>query len=307
MFQDFALFPHLSIAENVAFGLRMAGWPAGKITERVDEMLALVNLEGYGERTVFEASGGERQRVALARSLAPRPQLLMLDEPLGSLDRSLREALVEELRTILKSMNVTALYVTHDQDEALALGDRIVIMNAGRIEQVGAPAAIYTHPATDFVARFLGFANLLPVQVSTAANGWVETPLGPFPLPEPSPTPGHYTLLIRPEAARLAPEPAALARPPRNSFRLSEGDQVVVLDGVLAACIYRGREYRVQIEAHAGLDSYTLVFDLPAFQRDTPGGGLEPNQLPPPGAPITLLIYPGLASFLPADPASLTR
>src|SRR5690606_14441447 len=119
---------------------------------------------GYGTRTIFELSGGERQRVALARSLAPEPSLLMLDEPLGSLDRGLREELVEELRRILKEMGVTALYVTHDQDEAMALGDRMVIMQRGRIEQVGTPTAVYTHPATPFVARFLGFTNLIPAQ-----------------------------------------------------------------------------------------------------------------------------------------------
>ena len=190
MFQDFALFPHLTVAENVAFGLRMAGWPAREAAARVEEMLALVNLSGYGKRTVFEISGGERQRVALARSLAPRPALLMLDEPLGSLDRALREELVEELRQILKSMGMTALYVTHDQDEALALGDRIVIMNAGRIEQVGPPQVIYTHPASDFVARFLGFSNLLPATVTEAEPGLAMTPLGPFPLAEPPTLPG---------------------------------------------------------------------------------------------------------------------
>ena len=159
MFQDFALFPHKSVAENVAFGLRMERLPAAKIKTRVEEMLRLVGLQAYAERSVFELSGGERQRVALARSLAPAPQLLMLDEPLGSLDRTLREELMMELRAILKRVGVTALYVTHDQEEAYAVGDRIVIMLAGDIVQIGAPQAVYRQPADRSIARFLGFQH----------------------------------------------------------------------------------------------------------------------------------------------------
>ena len=133
MFQDYALFPHRDVLGNVAFGLRMQGTPAAKITERVREALALVGLSGFERRRVIELSGGEMQRVALARSLAPRPQLLMLDEPLGALDRALREQLMNDLRGILKRIGLTALYVTHDQSEAFAIADRVLIMRDGQI------------------------------------------------------------------------------------------------------------------------------------------------------------------------------
>ena len=172
MFQDYALFPHKDVAGNVAFGLRMARLPASEINARVAEMLALVGLSGYEQRRVTELSGGEQQRVALARSLAPGPRLLMFDEPLGALDRALREQLMNDLRAILKQVCVTALYVTHDQEEAFAIGDRVAIMRArpdlgegGRIEQIGTPQEVYRQPANAYVARFLGFLNLIDGKV----------------------------------------------------------------------------------------------------------------------------------------------
>lgn len=165
MFQDFALFPHMNVAQNVAFGLRMAGLAAKERTKRVAEVLALVGLADFHERDVSTLSGGEKQRVALARSLAPQPKLLMLDEPLGSLDAGLRAQLVVELREIVKRMNLTALYVTHDQQEAYAIADRIAVINAGGIEQLASPQALYRHPRTEFVARFLGLENIVPGDV----------------------------------------------------------------------------------------------------------------------------------------------
>ncbi len=165
MFQDYALFPHRNVAENIAFGLRMQNLPRPQIDARVAEMLALVGLEGYERRQVYELSGGERQRVALARSLAPSPGLLMLDEPLGALDRALRERLLDQLRTILKRVGVTSIYVTHDQAEAFAIADWLVLMNAGRIEQQGPPEQVYRQPASQFAARFLGLDNLSAGQV----------------------------------------------------------------------------------------------------------------------------------------------
>ena len=242
MFQDYALFPHKDVAGNVAFGLRMARLPASEINARVAEMLALVGLSGYEQRRVTELSGGEQQRVALARSLAPGPRLLMFDEPLGALDRALREQLMNDLRAILKQVCVTALYVTHDQEEAFAIGDRVAIMRArpdlgegGRIEQIGTPQEVYRQPANAYVARFLGFLNLIDGTV--AAGEWENGRMGewgsgsshsPVPPFSHSPTPpltiatplgtliatgdtgshaagDRVTVLIRPEAAELLP------------------------------------------------------------------------------------------------------
>jgi ABC-type Fe3+/spermidine/putrescine transport system ATPase subunit len=300
MFQDFALFPHRTVAENVAFGLRMAGLSRAEQVAQVATMLELVNLPGYGARTIFELSGGERQRVALARSLAPRPALIMLDEPLGSLDRALRKQLVEELRAILKEMDVTALYVTHDQDEAMALGDRMIIMQRGRIEQIGTPNAIYTHPATPFVARFLGFANLLPAK--RAPNG-VTTPLGPFPINAPA-EPAELSLLLRPEAARLAPS-TTITEPGFHAW--DDTNEVILFNGRLLAATYHGSYYRIEVqvdpldqthrEPTPGVSS--LVFELPSYQRSEQDKVLLPIQLPGAGEAIQLLIYTGLAALLP--------
>lgn len=162
MFQDFALFPHMSVAKNVAFGLRMRGVSAQEQSKIVAEMLDLVDLQGYQERNVDTLSGGQQQRVALARSLAPRPQLLMLDEPLGSLDAGLRERLVLNIRRIIKTIGLTTIYVTHDQQESYAIADRVAIMNNGQIEQYDTPEILYRHPKTVFIARFLGLTNLVP-------------------------------------------------------------------------------------------------------------------------------------------------
>ena len=157
MFQDHALFPHRDVQGNVAFGLRMQRLPRAEIDTRTADALALVGLAGFERRRIRELSGGEQQRVALARALAAEPHLLMLDEPLGALDRALRERLVAELRSLFVRLGLTALFVTHDHDEAFALADRLVVMHAGRIEQVGSPAEVWQRPANPFVARFLGW------------------------------------------------------------------------------------------------------------------------------------------------------
>ncbi len=203
MFQDLALFPHKNVFENVAFGLRMQGLARAEIRARVHETLTLVGLAGFAERDVNNLSGGEQQRVALARALAPRPRLLMFDEPLGALDRLLREQLVTELRAILKRIGMTALYVTHDQDEAFAMADRVAILHATRIVQIGTPAEIYRAPANTFVAQFLGLTNLFPARQRD--DGTVETVLGEFALP-PTGHPGGPSVyaLIRPERVRIS-------------------------------------------------------------------------------------------------------
>src|SRR5262249_49467847 len=157
MFQDHTLFPHRDVLANVVFGLRMRREPADRASARARELLALVGLGGYGRRRGTERSGGEQQRAALAQAPAPAPRLLMLDEPLGSLDRALRERLMVELRELFTRLGLTSLYVTHDHDEAFALADRVAVMHTGRIEQLGSPVDVWEHPANEFVARFLGY------------------------------------------------------------------------------------------------------------------------------------------------------
>ncbi len=165
MFQEYALFPHRTVAENVAFGLRMRGRSQGAIDEKVAEMLEVMGLARFAGRSVVDLSGGERQRVALARSLAPEPRLLLLDEPLGSLDRTLRQRLLEELAVILRRVGVTTITVTHDQEEAFALADRVALLHGGRVVQMGPPTEIYREPANAWVAEFLGLENLFEAEV----------------------------------------------------------------------------------------------------------------------------------------------
>ncbi|MEU6368020.1 ABC transporter ATP-binding protein [Streptomyces sp. NPDC046931] len=201
MFQDHQLFPQRDVGGNVAFGLRMQGAPRAERETRVEELLELVGLPGAARRAVAALSGGEQQRVALARALAPRPRLLMLDEPLGQLDRSLRERLVVELREMFGRLGTTVLAVTHDQGEAFALADRVVVMRDGRIAQSGTPLEVWQRPADAFVARFLGFDNVVEATVSGEV---ADTPWGKLPVPEGSPQ-GPGALLVRPAGVRLVP------------------------------------------------------------------------------------------------------
>ena len=165
VFQDYALFPHLNVNENVAFGLKMRRLSKDEITKRVANSLELVDLNGFEKRRVTELSGGEQQRVALARALATRPRLLMFDEPLGALDRTLREDLLNELRMILHHTNIPAIYVTHDQEEAFAIADRVLILQDGQIVREGTPAQVWTNPGSAFVAGFLGLGNIIEGEV----------------------------------------------------------------------------------------------------------------------------------------------
>ncbi len=161
VFQDYALFPHMSVADNVAYGLKVARVDKGERRRRGEEALAMVRLPGYGDRKPAELSGGQRQRVALARAIINRPRVLLLDEPLGALDLKLREQMQVELKAIQADVGITFVYVTHDQDEALTMSDRIAVFNEGRIEQVSPPIELYEHPATPFVAGFVGVSNLI--------------------------------------------------------------------------------------------------------------------------------------------------
>ncbi len=201
MFQSYALFPHMSVADNIAYGLRRARTAKDEVARRVDAALAMVGLEGLGARRPHQLSGGQKQRVALARSLVMRPRLLLLDEPLGALDAGLRERTGFELRALQRETGAAFVMVTHDQEEALALADRVAVLEAGRVAQVGPPRAIYERPASRFVARFLGAANVLEGRAEQGRFDSAEagaTCVGDIP-------PGTVAVALRPERIAVAP------------------------------------------------------------------------------------------------------
>jgi putative spermidine/putrescine transport system ATP-binding protein len=209
VFQAYALFPNMNVAENVAFGLKIAGKPKAEIDARVKEMLGLIKLDHLAERYPYQMSGGQQQRVALARALAPKPQVLLLDEPLSALDAKIRVSLREEIRMIQQQLGITTVFVTHDQEEALSISDRIVVMNGGKADQIGKPAEIYNRPATRFVANFVGTLNLIEAKVvDPAANRitigdqgvTLREPLGNVKVGD------TVSLALRPEAGSTAPD-----------------------------------------------------------------------------------------------------
>lgn len=211
VFQRYTLFPHLSVAENIAFPLRVRKWSEEKIREKTARMLKLIHLDDFGGRKPAELSGGQQQRIAIARALAYDPPILLMDEPLSALDKKLREELQTELRRIHQETGVTVLYVTHDQEEALRLSDRIAVFNKGKIEQVGTGVDLYEHPSTRFVASFIGNSNFLPVEVSRHAAGDFVLTL-PNGARVTSGKPGHdmaqgraAMLMVRPDCMRLEP------------------------------------------------------------------------------------------------------
>lgn len=174
VFQSYALFPNMTVADNIGFGLKVARQPNSAIKQRVAEMLALIKLEKFGDRYPYQLSGGQQQRVALARALAIKPQVLLLDEPLSALDAKIRVSLRQEIKSIQRQLGITTVYVTHDQEEALSLSDRVVVMSEGRIEQIGTPFQIYNFPQTPFVASFVGTLNLICGTVADAAAGCID-------------------------------------------------------------------------------------------------------------------------------------
>lgn len=207
MFQDYALFPHMTLRDNVAFGLRMAGVARRVRHARAEALLGMVGLADAAGKRPHELSGGQRQRVALARALAVEPDVLLLDEPLGALDLKLRRAMQDELKAIQRQVGTTFIHVTHDQEEAMAIADRIVVMNAGRIEDEGAPVRIYREPATLFTADFMGEMNHVP---ATLTDAGVETPLGLLPVDGLGR--GRAMVCLRPEAIGLGAGGVALGR-----------------------------------------------------------------------------------------------
>ncbi|MCB1738848.1 MAG: ABC transporter ATP-binding protein [Gammaproteobacteria bacterium] len=225
VFQNYALFPHLSVADNVAFGLKARRTPAAQVATEVQRVLSLVHMQDYAQRSVRALSGGQQQRVAVARALAVRPDLLLLDEPFSALDRKLRETMQIELRRLLRELEITAVFVTHDQDEALIMSDRIAVMNQGVIEQVDRPDVVYARPATAFVLDFVGTATHLPGTVQSglpSGGARVQTRLGTVTVPDGFTAGSRVLVAVRPEHISLGPPPGDAERYNQVEVRLRE-------------------------------------------------------------------------------------
>jgi spermidine/putrescine transport system ATP-binding protein len=255
VFQHYALFPHRTVFQNVAFGLRMQGTPRAEIAGRVAEALALVQLAEHGGRYPRQLSGGEQQRVALARALVTRPSVLLLDEPLGALDKKLRGHMQVELRRLQHSVGITAIYVTHDHEEALTMSDRIAVMRSGQIEQVGTPAAIYETPGTLFVADFIGDTNLLPVRV--AGPGIVE----------------WRGVKLRAETAGLVPDAAVTMAVRPEKLQLDPAGWVDnMLDVSVTHVVYQGQTVRYLLRGPGRLELSAVEVGQVRFE---PGAALR--------------------------------
>ncbi|HVW92076.1 MAG TPA: ABC transporter ATP-binding protein [Devosia sp.] len=233
VFQAYALFPNMNVEDNVGFGLRIAGMPAAERRARVEEMLKLIGLPGFGKRFPFEMSGGQQQRVALARALAPKPRMLLLDEPLSALDAKIRVSLRQEIRAIQRDLGITTVFVTHDQEEALSISDRIVVLSAGNVEQFGTPFEIYNKPATRFVAQFVGTINTLEAEVVDPAEKSVSVDGQTFSVPRlPDGTRGPVSLTLRPEAVSLG----------------KPNGQDIVLSGKVSEVSFLGSVIRLRVD-----------------------------------------------------------
>ncbi len=273
VFQDYALFPHMNLRDNVGFGLRMAGVGRRARNGRAEEALSLVGLAGQGGKRPHALSGGQRQRVALARALAVEPEVLLLDEPLGALDLKLRRQMQDELKSLQRQIGTTFVHVTHDQEEAMAIADRIVVMNAGRIEDAGTPERIYRHPASLFAAGFMGETNSLPAR--STADG-LDTPFGMLPVEARPPGPG--VLCIRPEV-------------------LGQGGDVALGTARIVDASFFGSYVRAHLALKDAPD-IKLVAHLP------------PTGIPAPGTDIALSAARDALTFFPAavpSPQEATR
>jgi spermidine/putrescine transport system ATP-binding protein len=258
VFQQYALFPHMSIYDNVAFGLKVKGVPRAEHKPRIDEILDVVALVGYERRKPRELSGGQQQRVALARALVNRPAALLLDEPLGALDVKLRKHMQRELKRIQVELGTTFVYVTHDQEEALAMSDRIAVMNEGQIEQLGSPREIYERPATPFVAEFIGSLNTIELRVDEVVGGFAVMRAG------------ESRLVVPTEAARAGETVRVAVRPERvlvNGEAPSGGSYV---HGTVADVVYLGMYTQLHVDTPAGrIVSHRLADEVSALE---PGG-----------------------------------
>ena len=255
VFQSYALFPHMSVAENVAFGLKMRKLPAAEQATRIDEALDMVSLRGLEHRRPGQLSGGQQQRVALARAIVTRPDILLFDEPLSNLDAKLREKVRIEIRDLQRRLGITTLYVTHDQAEAMAISDRIVVMNGGHIEQIGDPRGIYRAPRSAFVADFLGAANIVEGQ---ASGGLVQTPVGRFAIGEPALS-GPVKLSWRPEDMRIAADGSANIRDAAVRSVVFRGNFIELFIEVA------GQPLRAQLDSDLSINEGDVVsFSVPS-------------------------------------------
>ncbi len=262
VFQSYALFPHLTVRQNVAFGLQMKGRPSGEITETVDRALSLVRLEAMADRKPQQLSGGQQQRVALARALAPSPEVLLLDEPLSALDLKLRKEMQSELKRLQLELGITFIFVTHDQEEALTMSDRIGVMSAGKLLQVGSPRDIYNHPVNRFVADFIGETNFIPAQVKNAT----ATIMGRVAIAVDAASPeGDHTLAVRPEHVRI----------------VLNGTEAP-LRATVGEAVYFGTDSHVHLRLADGTEI------VARYQNDAVGG-----DAPPPGSEVGVAFAPG--------------
>jgi putative spermidine/putrescine transport system ATP-binding protein len=263
VFQAYALFPNMNVADNIGFGLKVAGRPRAEREARTEEMLKLIGLAGYGKRFPFELSGGQQQRIALARALAPSPSMLLLDEPLSALDAKIRVSLREQIREIQRELGITTVFVTHDQEEALSISDRIVVLNAGSVEQFGQPFDIYNRPQTRFVATFVGTLNTLEATVVDPAAQTVAIDGRTFGIPAlpATATAGQaISLTMRPEAVSLSTE-----------------GRDIRLEGRVAEVSFLGSVIRLKVDLGRNVVSLDTFND---------------QRTPPPlhGAPVTVAI-----------------
>ncbi|MFW6139518.1 MAG: ABC transporter ATP-binding protein [Spirochaetota bacterium] len=253
VFQEYSLFPNMNVYHNIAFGLKMHNWSKKAARKRVEELLDLVHLPGYEKRTVTNLSGGEQQRIALARALAPNPQLLLLDEPLSALDARLRKTLRGEVKRIQRELGITTVYVTHDQEEALAISDKIAVMKDGTIEQTGTSFEVYNRPGTEFVAKFVGISNMIKARVKKVNSGGAvaENPLGKFVVryQDGLEKDSEILIMVRPEKIRL-----------KKSCQESN-----CLEAVVKNCEYLGDS--TLLELRSGEHTFTAKIDGPVACR----------------------------------------
>lgn len=267
VFQAYALFPHMTVADNIAFGLKMRGIAKAEREPRVRRALDLVKLGGYGERRITQLSGGQQQRCAIARSLVIEPDLLLLDEPLSNLDAKLRDEMREEIREIQARTGVTAIFVTHDQDEALSMADRMAVMSAGRVEQIGTPREVFDTPASEFVASFIGAGNFYKGIVIEPRKASVEG-LGIVEFNAEAPIGSEVRLMVRPHRFRLADQVSA-----PNSFT-----------GMVEHYVYRGQILTISVRSGESL----LLADLHTHAGNLPATGDQ----------VTLVVAPEDVTFI---------